>query len=71
MIGVKVPDPELWALIKSGELNGFSLDGKAMRVDSVLEIDMPDSCAARPKIRPGTATPFMSAMTTRAISWAA
>ena len=42
VIGVKVPDPELWAMIKSGELNGFSLDGKAMRVDSVLEIDMPD-----------------------------
>ena len=42
VIGVKVPDPELWAQIKSGELNGFSLDGKAMRVDSVLEIDMPD-----------------------------
>jgi Putative phage serine protease XkdF len=42
VIGVKVPDPVLWAQIKSGELNGFSLDGKAMRVDSVLEIDMPD-----------------------------
>ena len=42
VIGVKVPGPELWAQIKSGELNGFSLDGKAMRVDSVVEIDMPD-----------------------------
>ena len=42
VIGVKVPDPQLWAQIKSGQLNGFSLDGKAMRVESVLEIEMPD-----------------------------
>ena len=58
VIGVKVPDPELWAQIKSGELNGFSLDGKAMRVDSVLEIDMPDYPARRDRSR-GRAQPHV------------
>ena len=42
VLGVKVPDPEIWSLVKSGELNGFSLDGFGVRVDSVIEVDMPD-----------------------------
>ncbi|MCO5157866.1 MAG: XkdF-like putative serine protease domain-containing protein [Aquamicrobium sp.] len=42
VLGVKVPDPEIWSLVKSGELNGFSLDGFGVRVETVLEIDMPD-----------------------------
>lgn len=42
VLGVKVPNPELWALVKSGELNGFSLDGFGIRVDTVLELDIPD-----------------------------
>lgn len=41
VLGVKIPDPEIWALVKSGELNGFSLDGSAVRVDTTLEIEMP------------------------------
>ncbi len=43
VLGVKVPDPMLWQMIKSGELNGFSLDGKAIRVESMLEIAIPDT----------------------------
>ena len=42
VLGVKVPDPEIWALVKSGELNGFSFDGVGVRVESVLEIEMPE-----------------------------
>ena len=42
VLGVKVPDPDVWALVKSGELNGFSFDGEGFRVETVLEIDMPD-----------------------------
>lgn len=41
VIGVKITDPALWALIKSGELNGFSLDGIANRVESSIELDIP------------------------------
>jgi hypothetical protein len=41
VIGVKVPDDETWGKIKKGELNGFSIDGLGVRVESVIEIDMP------------------------------
>jgi len=31
VLGVKVPDPQVWRMVKSGELNGFSLDGIGVR----------------------------------------
>lgn len=42
VLGVRVPDNE-WALVKSGELNGFSMDGFGVRVETQLDIDMPDT----------------------------
>jgi len=42
VIGVKIPDPTTWGLVKSGELNGFSLDGIGVRTDAVFEVEMPD-----------------------------
>lgn len=42
VLGVKVPDPDVWALVKSGELNGFSLDGQGFRVPTTLEFEVPD-----------------------------
>lgn len=41
VLGVKVPDPEIWRMVKSGELNGFSFDGVGFRVETILEIEMP------------------------------
>lgn len=41
VLGVKVPDPKLWEMIKTGELNGFSLDGSAVQVETQIEIEMP------------------------------
>jgi hypothetical protein len=32
MIGVHLPDPELWAGVKSGEFTGFSIGGRGVRV---------------------------------------
>ena len=31
-----------WAEVKKGELNGFSLDGIGVRIDTTIEIDMPE-----------------------------
>ena len=42
VLGVKVPDAGTWGLVKSGELNGFSLDGIGVRTDTVFEIEMPE-----------------------------
>lgn len=43
VIGVKVPDPALWAAIKKGELNGFSLDGAGFREEVTLEVEIPEA----------------------------
>jgi hypothetical protein len=42
VIGVKVPDPALWQMVKTGELNGFSLDGFGVRTEKPLVVDMPE-----------------------------
>jgi hypothetical protein len=42
VIGVKVQDEDLWAKVKSGELNGFSIDGVGVQVDAEVEIDLPE-----------------------------
>jgi hypothetical protein len=42
--GVHVKDEELWGRIRNGELNGFSLEGLALRHDepSVINVDVPE-----------------------------
>ena len=42
VLGVKVPDPTVWQMVKSGELNGFSLDGIGVRTPKSLVIEMPE-----------------------------
>lgn len=42
VIGVHVPDPELWELIESGEINGFSLEAEVTRVKRVVEMEVPE-----------------------------
>jgi Putative phage serine protease XkdF len=42
VLGVQVVDPAIWAQIKSGELNGFSLDGSGVRVDTILDVTVPE-----------------------------
>lgn len=43
VLSVHVTDPDVWALIKNGELNGFSMFGKGKTEERVLEIEIPDS----------------------------
>ena len=42
VVGVKVPDQGIWQMVKSGELNGFSLDGYGTRTDAVFAVEMPE-----------------------------
>lgn len=41
VIGVHVPD-DIWPLVKSGELNGFSLDGEGFRVPTEVRMEVPE-----------------------------
>lgn len=47
VLGVRVPDNDTWDLVKSGELNGFSIDGFGVRVDTTIEIDMPETLTGK------------------------
>lgn len=42
VVGVKIPEPAVWELVKSGELNGFSLDGVGLRTRTTIEIELPE-----------------------------
>jgi hypothetical protein len=42
VIGVHVPDPDLWNLIISEELNGFSMEAAVMRVPQEIELELPE-----------------------------
>lgn len=47
VIGVHIPDAETWSLVKSGDLNGFSLDGIGIRVETTVKLDVPDRIVGR------------------------
>jgi len=41
VLGVKINDAAVWNQIKKGELNGFSIDGEAVRIPSRVTLDIP------------------------------
>jgi len=40
VLGVKIEDPEIWAQIKSGELNGFSFDGSVVKTEGRAKVSV-------------------------------
>lgn len=42
VIGMHVPDEELWAKIKKGEINGFSMEAMVVRHDFEGEVELPE-----------------------------
>jgi hypothetical protein len=42
VMAVHIPNPEIWELVKSGELNGFSLQAEALGEHKTLVIDLPE-----------------------------
>ena len=42
VVGVHVPDPALWEDIKTGKLNGFSLEGMSMKEQKTVVMNIPD-----------------------------
>ncbi len=51
VMGVKVPDRGVWQMVKSGELNGFSLDGYGTRRDAASLGDRRDPGRVRVRFR--------------------
>lgn len=42
VIGVHIPDKEIWAAVKRGDYNGFSMEGEATRTEKQFELDLPE-----------------------------
>lgn len=42
VIGMHVPDPVMWEKIKSGEINGFSMEALVQMKEKVIEIELPE-----------------------------
>jgi len=53
VVGIHIVDPDVWTLVKSGELNGFSLDGSGKGRDTELEVDIPDFVKGETTINEG------------------
>lgn len=45
VVGIYVPDAATWELIKSGELNGFSIEALVTKIPTVMTIEVPDTVA--------------------------
>lgn len=41
VIGVHIPDPTLWASVKKGDINGFSMEALVTRHDREVEVEIP------------------------------
>lgn len=41
VIGVHIPDPNLWGAIKKGEINGFSMEALVTRHESEVDVEIP------------------------------
>lgn len=42
VVGVYIPDPVVWAKVKSGELNGFSMEALVKATPKVIELEVPE-----------------------------
>lgn len=43
VVVTKITDPNVWKMVKSGELNGYSMYGKGRREERLIEIEIPNS----------------------------
>ena len=43
VVGVHVPDVDQWELVKTGELNGFSMEGTGFKTPQIVDFNVPES----------------------------
>jgi hypothetical protein len=43
VVGVHIPDDELWAKVVDGTFNGFSMEGMAVQKETVIEVEIPQT----------------------------
>lgn len=50
--GVHIADPTVWEAVKSGEINGFSLEGFGVKETTLLEIAIPETITVQTEPAP-------------------
>lgn len=58
VIGVHVPDPVQWAMVKNGTYNGFSMDGEGDRVSKSFTMKVPDWLVGETSVNAGHSHAF-------------
>ena len=58
VIGVHIPDKEIWEGVKSGVYNGFSMEGLAVRREKQFEIDLPEEITGTTQVENDHMHPF-------------
>lgn len=53
VVGVHIPSPELWQLVKDGEINGFSIEALVSSEDQVIELEVPESISGYTDVAEG------------------
>jgi len=53
VVGVHIPDEDIWDQAKKGELNGFSFEGLVKRTTRVIEIEIPELIAGHTQVADG------------------
>lgn len=53
VVGVKIVDPDLWAKVKNGEINGFSMWGEGVRMETTVELEIPDILTGETSLEAG------------------
>lgn len=59
VVGIHVPDYEVWNMIKKGELNGFSLEAKVQSVQKEIELDVPSEIIGKTEMHSNHAHDFI------------
>jgi hypothetical protein len=59
VLGVKVPSPKIWAMIKNQELNGFSIDGSGIRTNTIIAVEVPEVLSGQTLETGGHTHPFV------------
>ncbi|MBL4873072.1 MAG: hypothetical protein JKY41_06680 [Rhodobacteraceae bacterium] len=49
LAGVHIPDEALWYDVKTGKLNGFSLEGMSMKESKIAEMSIADKMIVLPQ----------------------
>lgn len=59
VVGIHIPDRELWDQVKTGELNGFSFEGKVVKEQTTVALEIPSQIEGATEMNDGHSHVFI------------